>query len=85
MKAAVFDAAPDYMAVTLWEVVRGLKELAVYARAQAGRMDPATFHGLVTRIGAMCDDLADELPPDPRTLSPGERIIQFPGGAKNYS
>jgi hypothetical protein len=74
----LLSGLPDYHAVFLHELVRGLKELAVYARAQAGCMDPVVFHGLITRIGALRDDLADELPPDPRTLSPGRQIIQFP-------
>jgi hypothetical protein len=38
-----------------------------------------TLYGLKTRIESLRDDLADELPPDPRLLSPGKQVVRFPG------
>jgi hypothetical protein len=66
----------DYQVVFLCELVRGLEELLGYTHGLAGDMD--TLHGLVTRIEALRDDLADELPPDPRVLPAGGKIIGFP-------
>jgi hypothetical protein len=57
---------PDYQALFLHEIVRGLAELLDHTHDLAGNID--TLHGLTTRIEALRDDLGDELPPDPRVL-----------------
>jgi hypothetical protein len=74
MKNAIFAAAPDYV----WEHIRGLEELLDYTRDMARSIDPSILYGLTSRLEALRDDLADELPPDPRALSPGRQIIRFP-------
>jgi hypothetical protein len=80
MNPPLLDRIPDYQAVFFWEYVRYLEDLHSYALSQTGRMDESILHGFTSRITALRDDLVDELPPDPRTLSPGKRIIRFPNG-----
>ncbi|MDR1287112.1 MAG: hypothetical protein LBK08_05850 [Treponema sp.] len=68
MTGSIFAGAPDYQAVFLWEFVRFLEELHGYTLSHAGNMDNGTLHGFTSRIGAMRDDLIDELPTDPRVI-----------------
>ncbi|MDR1373683.1 MAG: hypothetical protein LBJ24_01790 [Treponema sp.] len=71
------DLSP-LQAVALWEYVRFTEELLEYALSCAGSMDAGILYGFTSRIGALRDDLADALPPDPRSLAPGKQIITFP-------
>jgi hypothetical protein len=74
MKNTIFANAPDYQVVFLWEYIRFVEELYAYTLSHAEDMDTGTLHGFTSRIEALRDDLAAELPLDPR-------IIPFRGGA----
>jgi hypothetical protein len=78
MNDAILADIPDYQAVFLWEYVHFLNELFDYALNSGGSIDAGTLHGFTSRIMALRDDLADELPPDPRMLAPGRPLVRFP-------
>jgi hypothetical protein len=73
MKDIIFAGAPDFQAVFLWEYIRFVDELYAYTLGHAESLDVWVLHGFTSRIEALRDDLAAELPPDPR-------IIPFGGG-----
>jgi hypothetical protein len=78
MHDALLAGIPDYQAVFFWEYVHHLDELLDYAMSCARGLDAGALYGFTSRIRALRDDLVDELPPDPRLLSPGGPPICFP-------
>jgi hypothetical protein len=68
MTEPIFADAPDYQAVFLHEYVRFIDELYGYTLARSGSMDAETLYGLTSRVEALRDDLAGQLPPDPRFI-----------------
>ncbi|MDR0587278.1 MAG: hypothetical protein LBG26_08570 [Treponema sp.] len=68
MTEPIFADAPDFQVVFLSEYLRAVEELHRYALTLAGRMTPCVFHGFTSRIEALRDELAGQLPPDPRFI-----------------
>jgi hypothetical protein len=69
MKDIIFADASDCQAVFFWEYIRFIDELYDYTLSHAENLDTGTLHGFTSRIEALRDDLAVELPPDPRTMA----------------
>jgi hypothetical protein len=65
-KNPLLDDIPDYQAVFLREIIRGLDELHDYTLSHAEGLDTGTLHGFNSRIKTLRDNLADQLRTDPR-------------------